>query len=116
MPTARNTSGVAYERQRAYGRVLASGIFDPAGSTPSMPILILRVPRTRREDGGGDDNGIGDADGLNEQIAPPGSGCRYPSRHPCLHALAGNGSDLYDFSEIINRLLRHVTAQTTKAA
>jgi hypothetical protein len=57
------THGVAYERQRAYGRVLASGIFDPAGSTPSMPILILRVPRTRREDGGGDVNGIGDADG-----------------------------------------------------
>src|SRR4051794_35455593 len=73
--------------------------FDPAGSTPSMPILILRVPRTRREDGGGDDNGIGDADGLNEKMAPPGSGCRYPSRYACLHALAGNGSDLYDFTE-----------------
>src|SRR3954452_8474209 len=108
MPTARNTSGVAYERQRAYGRVLASGIFDPAGSTPSMPILILRVPRTRREDGGGDDNGIGDADGLNEQIAPPGSGCRPPAVTLACTPWLAMGVIFMILLKIINRLLRHV--------
>src|SRR3954451_15991197 len=81
-----------------------------------MPILILRVPRTRRKDGGGDDTASATRTGSMSRWHRKVAGAVTPAvTLACTPWLAMRVIFMI-LLKIINRLLRHVTAQTTKAA